>query len=194
MSSVDAHAILGIDPGASDDEVARAYRELAKRFHPDVNPGSGSAELMARINAAYDALRGGVESVPDAGDAPAQRPVHGAWLAPAVRRALAPELLRALEPGEEVVHVARTAMWDSHEVQLAVTDRRLLWLRDDAISDRVRFIRHGDVERVEVRPPRRLRRVGELRVTTRLGRRLGFGELRPDRLEALGAAVRGAVG
>ena len=53
----DPYAVLGLDSTASKDEVKRAYRKLALRYHPDSNPGDRSAEeKMKRINAAYDAI------------------------------------------------------------------------------------------------------------------------------------------
>ena len=50
--------ILGVPPGASDDEIAKAYKRLAKRYHPDLNPGdAAAAEQMGRINRAYDDIK-----------------------------------------------------------------------------------------------------------------------------------------
>ena len=50
--------VLGISPSASDEEVARAYKRLAKRYHPDLNPGNAAAaEQMGRINRAYDDIK-----------------------------------------------------------------------------------------------------------------------------------------
>ena len=43
---------LGLAPGASDEEVTRAYRALAKKYHPDLNPDDpAAAEKMSEINA-----------------------------------------------------------------------------------------------------------------------------------------------
>lgn len=50
---LDPYEVLGIPPGASRDEAARAHRRLAKKFHPDVNPGPAAAERMRRINEAW---------------------------------------------------------------------------------------------------------------------------------------------
>lgn len=51
----DPYKILGIPSTATDDEVKQAYRRLAKRYHPDANPGDKTAEQkMQQINAAYD--------------------------------------------------------------------------------------------------------------------------------------------
>jgi hypothetical protein len=202
MHYVDPHAVLGLDPGASPEEVHRAYRALAKRFHPD-RSGAADGELMISINAAYDLLRDRLEegraegpaaapsaAPPGAGTGPPPVMVAGGWLPPSVRRVLARELLAALEPGEQVDEVVLTATGDSTDVQLAITDRRLLWLRDDAIMGRVRYLRYRDLARVEERPAGRFRRAGQLRVQARFtGRWLRFHELRPDVLQRLAARI-----
>lgn len=54
----DPYRVLGLEPGASDEEVKRAYRQLAKKYHPDMNPGDAhAAEMMNKINAAYDQIK-----------------------------------------------------------------------------------------------------------------------------------------
>ena len=61
----DPYAVLGCSRNASDDEVSAAYREKAKRFHPDALRAQGlSDELvakandqMARVNAAWNEIR-----------------------------------------------------------------------------------------------------------------------------------------
>ncbi len=47
---------LGVDPSADATVVRRAYRKLARRFHPDVNSEPDSTDTMARINEAYRTL------------------------------------------------------------------------------------------------------------------------------------------
>lgn len=50
--------VLGVSPAASDEEVARAYKTLAKRFHPDLNPDNADAvRRMGEINRAYDDIK-----------------------------------------------------------------------------------------------------------------------------------------
>lgn len=53
----DPYKVLGVTPGASDEEIKKAYRTLAKKYHPDLNPGDEvAAERMNEVNAAYDIL------------------------------------------------------------------------------------------------------------------------------------------
>jgi hypothetical protein len=194
MDGVDPHAVLGLEPGATPDEVQRAYRALAKRFHPD-RAGAEAGELMMSINAAYDLLRDLVAEDATAAGARAGAPpaageeAAGAWLAPGVRRVLARELLTHLEPGELVDEVVLTSTGDSHDVQLVVTDRRLLWLRDDAIVGRVRSLRHREIAGVDRRRAGRLRGGDHLRVRTADGRRVRFFDLRPEVLGRLAATI-----
>jgi len=56
----DPYQVLGVSPGASDDDIAKAYRKLAKTYHPDVNHGSPEAAAkMSEINAAYERIKSG---------------------------------------------------------------------------------------------------------------------------------------
>lgn len=57
------YEILGVSPSASKDEVAKAYRKLAKKYHPDLNPGNAeAAKKMSEINAAYEDIKSGKAS------------------------------------------------------------------------------------------------------------------------------------
>jgi len=57
MAGKDYYKILGINTTASEKEIKQAYRGLARKYHPDINPGDKSAEeKFKEINAAYEVL------------------------------------------------------------------------------------------------------------------------------------------
>jgi hypothetical protein len=152
---------------------------------------------MAEINAAYELLRSelwqaeqrrGRKASADAPSAPAR--IAGDWLPAATRRALGPELLSALQQAEQVRLVTPASAWASPETLLAVTDRRLLWLLDDAVTGRVRSLAYPAITDVAVRLswPRRKRAV--LRVGRRDGKRpITFSELRPETARTIAGHV-----
>ena len=54
---MDLYLVLGLRPEASAADIRRAYRRLARRFHPGINPGDGDAEaLYRRVTEAYETL------------------------------------------------------------------------------------------------------------------------------------------
>ena len=54
----DPYKVLGLPRNASDEDVKRAYRTLAKKYHPDLNPGDQeAARKMKEVNEAYDQIK-----------------------------------------------------------------------------------------------------------------------------------------
>ena len=54
----DPYQVLGVDRDASDEEIKKAYRRLAKKYHPDINPGDPvAAKKMQQVNAAYEQIK-----------------------------------------------------------------------------------------------------------------------------------------
>lgn len=54
----DPYKVLGVSPDASDEDIKRAYRRLAKKYHPDLNPGDQeAARRMQEVNAAYEQIK-----------------------------------------------------------------------------------------------------------------------------------------
>lgn len=57
MADKNYYDILGVNKNASDDEIKKAYRSLAKKYHPDLNPGNQeAAEKLKEVNQAYSVL------------------------------------------------------------------------------------------------------------------------------------------
>ena len=57
MEFKDYYSILGVEQGASDDDIRKAYRKLARKYHPDVSKESDAEARMRDVNEAYDVLR-----------------------------------------------------------------------------------------------------------------------------------------
>ncbi|MBR2391658.1 MAG: molecular chaperone DnaJ [Clostridia bacterium] len=57
MAQKNYYDILGVNKNASDDEIKKAYRNLAKKYHPDLNPGNAeAAEKLKEVNQAFSVL------------------------------------------------------------------------------------------------------------------------------------------
>jgi hypothetical protein len=190
VPDTDPFSVLGVDAGVSEADLTAAYRRLAKRWHPDRR--RGDAERMAQIAGAYDTARRELRRAAKGRQAtPAsvrRRTPPGAWLPESLRKALGWELLAALGDNEQVRLVAEAGRTGAGPARLALTDRRLLWVAEDAVSARVDWVRFGIVAGVEQRRTR-LGRRAVLRLRTSTGRRVSFGDLRPEAAEAIAAGL-----
>jgi hypothetical protein len=181
---MDPYEVLGVRPGSPEQAIASAYREQAKRWHPDRGAGEEGDRRMAEINAAYDLVRSAAQhegaarpaAAAPAGAAAPRGRGKGDWLIVPLRLALGPELLDTLTPGEDVRLVTPTSTWASPRAILAVTERRLLWLLDDAPVGRVNSLPFRNVAEIG----HRVRRgKAALTVRTLAGRRHVFHDIRP---------------
>src|SRR6056297_2867821 len=57
MQYKDYYKILGVDRNAEKDEIRKAYRKLARKFHPDVNKSADAEQKYKDINEAYEVLK-----------------------------------------------------------------------------------------------------------------------------------------
>ena len=213
----DPYAILGVSRDAPLNEVAAAWRRLAKEWHPDLRGDAHALARMVTLNAAYERIRsersersersggGGGGGAPAAdpsargeGSAP-RRPAArrggreaGWWLSADVRRALGPELIRALREREHVREVVRCHSGGSSAL-LVLTESRLVWLLDDLVLGRMRALELASIETVARPRPRRWRRGAALRIR---GGRVGvtFGGLEPEAADLLASAIAMANG
>lgn len=71
MPNKDAYEVLGVPRNATDEEIKKAYRELAKKYHPDnytdPNLASLAEEHMKEINEAYEAIKNGTADTSSSG-------------------------------------------------------------------------------------------------------------------------------
>ena len=190
---MDPFRILGVDADVSEQELAAAYRREAKRWHPDRRDGAEDGR-MAALNAAYASARQQVRrasAVPERHTtAVRRRQAPATWIPQPLRQRLGWELLAALADGEHVSLVADAGGAGRGPVRLVLTDRRLLWLLEDAVSARLDWVRFGLVADAEVRRSLLRRSRRSLRVRTKTGRRLVFGDLAAAAAETIASRLR----
>jgi DnaJ-class molecular chaperone len=87
MATDDPYTVLGVKRDVSEEELRKAYRKLAKQYHPDLNPGKKEAEAKFKaVNAAYDLLSDGAKrrrfdagEIDAAGNERADRAFYRQW-------------------------------------------------------------------------------------------------------------------
>src|SRR5258706_3688862 len=57
MKYKDYYAVMGVDRAASAEEIKRAYRKLARKYHPDVSKERGAEEKFKELGEAYETLK-----------------------------------------------------------------------------------------------------------------------------------------
>ena len=64
----DYYEVLGLNKGASDDDIKKAYKKQARKYHPDLNPGDPvAAKKMQQVNAAYEQIKNPEKAQPNPG-------------------------------------------------------------------------------------------------------------------------------
>ncbi|MEY4365081.1 MAG: hypothetical protein RLZZ305_425 [Actinomycetota bacterium] len=138
------YALLGVDPASGEEEIRRAYKAAARRWHPDVNPSHDAAEVMRELNEAVRVLtdpflRSGYDSTVPPVD-------HGITFVPTAvdfgdkaegRRATSTVTVNCAVPTDDV-HVDRiNGTWWSATVEVPRKGDALLEIRVEADTSTV---------------------------------------------------------
>lgn len=132
MNLADCYRLLGVDPGAKQVEVKESYRRLARRYHPDINPGDKLAqEKFIRFTEAYKLLLSVIKesdrepvltSATSFGNHSNQpedsHPATSTWVTPKPP---------SVEINQPLSAVEQQLKWDSyHQLQQLLRERRLM--------------------------------------------------------------------
>jgi hypothetical protein len=154
VSESEHYRILGVRPGASQEEIMHAYRVLAKTYHPDSSSGSGNASTFIRIVDAYQSLvrqRSTAFAAVGTARAPARAPTAYAGS----------QRPRPAEKGTDIYSLGRTLLFDPEPGERARAARDLGWTGN--VSGYA-FLRKAFLDRDERVRTAAVRAVGTLRI------------------------------